>query len=214
MKEYPKILGPYVGEVSTPCVAFYKYDGSNLRFEWSKKKGWYKFGTRRRLFDSSDVEYGEAIDLFLNKYADGLEKVLGSHKLYRHADSYVAYAEFFGPHTFAGKHDAEFLGVETNDPKDVVLFDVNVHKRGFVSPQEFVEIFESLPVAEVVYRGDFNDEFIQAVRNGEFPVDEGVVVKGGSGHDLWMRKVKTLKYLEELKVRFPEIGKRWQDYWE
>lgn len=202
------------GVTNTSCVAFYKYDGSNLRFEWNKKKGWYKFGTRRRLFDHTDPEYGSAIDLFMAKYADGIEKQIKQHSIYRHSDSVIAYAEFFGPHTFAGKHDAEFLGVESNDPKELVLFDVNPHKRGFISPNEFVDLFGSMPIAEVVYRGIFDEQFVQDVRDGKYPVDEGVIVKGGEGHDLWMRKVKTNAYLQELKTRFPEIGKNWQNYWE
>jgi hypothetical protein len=215
MKEYPKIFGPaFAGITDTSCIAFYKYDGSNLRFEWNRKRGWYKFGTRRRLFDHTDPEYGEAIDLFMTKYADGVIKQIKNHRLYRQAESVIAYAEFFGPHTFAGKHDAEFLGVETNDPKELVLFDVNVHKRGFIPPHEFVDLFQSMPIAEVVYRGIFDEQFVQDVREGKYPVDEGVIVKGGTGHDLWMRKVKTLAYLEELKTRFPEIGKKWQDFWE
>ncbi len=218
MKEYPKILGPgqanQADTLGQSCVAFYKYDGSNLRFEWNRKQGWYKFGTRRRLFDESDPEYGQAISLFMKKYADGIERQIKSHKLYRHAESLIAYAEFFGPHTFAGKHDAEFLGVESNDPKELVLFDVNVHKRGFIPPLEFIDLFQSMPIAEVIYRGVFDEQFIQDVRESKYPVEEGVIVKGGTGHGLWMRKVKTLRYLEALKTRFPEIGKKWEDYWE
>lgn len=222
MKEYPKILGSGKSGstkteaviIGTPCVAFYKYDGSNLRFEWNRKKGWYKFGTRRRLFDRTDEEYGQAIDLFNSKYADGIVTALKGHKLYRHAESCIAYAEFFGPHTFAGKHDPEFLGVESNDPKELVLFDVNIHKRGFISPKDFVGLFGSMPIAEVIYQGPFSPDFIDAVRNGEFPVKEGIIAKGGTGHDLWMRKVKTLEYLDQLKTRFPDIGKRWEDFWE
>jgi hypothetical protein len=75
-----------------------------------------------------------------------------------------------------------------------------------------------MPIAEVVYQGPLSLEFIDAVRNNEFPVKEGVVAKGGTGHDLWMRKIKTLQYLEELKTRFPDIGKdgrpTWENLWE
>ena len=153
-KEYPKIHGSGQSGstrteaviIGTPCVAFYKYDGSNL--------------------------------------------------------------------TFAGKHDPEFLGVESNDPKELVLFDVNIHKRGFISPKDFVELFGLMPIAEVIYQGVFSPDFIDAVRNGEYPVKEGIIAKGGSGHGIWMRKVKTLEYLEQLKTRFPDIGKRWEDFWE
>ena len=74
MKSYRSIDGPSKAP-QKPCIAFYKYDGSNLRFEWSKKRNWYKFGTRRRLFDESDDKYGQAIPMFLERLAPGLEKV-------------------------------------------------------------------------------------------------------------------------------------------
>lgn len=210
MKEYPKILGPYDAE-TLPCIAFYKLDGSNLRFEWNPRSGWYKFGTRRRLFDRSDPEYGIAVEIFLKKYGESLIQVIRENPAYRKTEGLIAYAEFFGPHSFAGKHDATFLGVESNDPKDVVLFDVNIHKKGFISPQKFVEHFGHLHIPQVVYQGEFNRQFVEDVRNGKFPVREGVIAKGGEGHKIWMRKVKTLAYLKELKERF---GTGWQEFWE
>lgn len=210
MKEYPKILGPYDAE-HVPCIAFDKLDGSNLRFEWNPRSGWYKFGTRRRLFDRSDPEYGIAIEIFLKKYGEGLIQVIRENPTYRKAEGLIAYAEFFGPHSFAGKHDAVFLGVESNDPKDVVLFDVNINKKGFVSPQHFVQDFGHLHIPQVIYQGDFSRQFIEDVRNGKYPVKEGIIAKGGEGHKLWFRKVKTLAYLKKLKETF---GTGWQEFWE
>jgi hypothetical protein len=213
MKEYPKILGPYDAAHGQPCIAFYKLDGSNLRFEWNPKSGWYKFGTRRQLFHPTDPVYGSAVEIFLRKYGDGLIKVIRENSAYRKVDGLIAYAEFFGPHSFAGKHDAEFLGVESNDPKDVVLFDININKKGFVSPEKFVEHFGHLHIPEVVYRGPFDRDFTESIRNNTLgvPLVEGVVAKGGEGHKLWMRKVKTLAYLKELKER---LGTGWEQYWE
>jgi hypothetical protein len=40
-------------------------------------------------------------------------------------------------------------------------------------------------------------------------VCEGVICKGGTGHRLWMGKIKTLAYLEELKRRFKD---KWKMY--
>jgi hypothetical protein len=211
MKEYPKILGPYDAE-PLDCIAFYKLDGSNLRFEWNPKSGWYKFGTRRQLFARSDPIYGCAIDIFLRKYGEGLIKVIKEHPAYRKTEGLVAYAEFFGPHSFAGKHDAQFLGVESNDPKDVVLFDININKKGFVSPVNFVDHFGHLHIPEIIYRGPFSEEFTADVKAGKYPqLREGVIAKGGEGHKLWMRKVKTTAYLKELKDKF---GTGWEEYGE
>jgi hypothetical protein len=212
VKEYPKILG--AGEITKlklPCVAFYKYDGSNLRFEWNKKQGWYKFGTRRHLFDRSCPEYGPSIPIFERKYAEPLEKIFREHKKYRKTDSVMVYAEYCGPHSFAGWHDPKFLGVESN-PLDLILFDVAPYKQCFVSPPEFVDVFGHLDIAKVIYEGKFTEEFVQDVRNGKYPVQEGVIAKGGERHGLWYRKVKTLAYLQRLKEVFGVGG--WEQYWE
>lgn len=216
VKEYPKILGPYDAPWGEECIAFYKLDGSNLRFEWNPKRGWYKFGTRRRMFDKNDPEYGIAIDIFLKKYGDSVAKVLRDK--YPKAESAIAYAEFFGPYSFGGKHDNQWLrdaGLITesqnNDQKDVVLFDVNVHKKGFISPFDFVELFSHVHIPQVIYQGPLTEAFAQAVRNDEHPVVEGVICKGGEGHDLWMRKVKTFSYLKKIKEMF---GTGWEAFWE
>ncbi len=239
MKEYHSIPGAAAHGTpkGRPGIGFKKYDGSNLRFEWSQKKGWHLFGTRRRLFDKSDPEYGCAIDVFLNKYATGIEAVIRKDKHFRGVREVICFAEFFGPWSFGGQHDpahpaldprwsqGTHLGPHTgqNDPKDVVLFDVNVHKKGLMPPRDFVNTFGHLPVAEVVYEGNLNQEFIKDVREGTrtvpgwvstVPLFEGVIIKGLDGkppHGIWMAKIKTLAYLEELKKRF---AADWESLWE
>lgn len=211
LKEYPKILGPHDFADGQPCVAFDKLDGSNLRFEYNVRSGWYKHGTRRQLFHASDPVYGCAVDVFLKKYGEALIKVITDNPAYRKVDGLIAYAEFFGPHSFAGKHEAGFLGVESNDPKDVVLFDVNINKKGFVAPDKFVEHFGHLHIPAVVYRGPFDRRFTQDVRDGKYPVAEGVIAKGGEGHKIWFRKVKTLTYLKALQEK---LGTGWEEFGE
>jgi len=118
MKTYPSIGGPSSGH-HKPCYAFVKYDGSNLRFEWSKKRGWYKFGTRKTLLDENHPIYGPAIPLFLQKYGDGLEAVFGKEKLFRGVENVIVYAEWFGSQSLAGMHKP------WDHKRDIVLFDVN-----------------------------------------------------------------------------------------
>lgn len=218
MKSYPKMFGTYNDD--TPwgehCIAFDKLDGSNLRFEFSQKRGWYKFGTRTRTFDRTDAVFGQSIDLFLNKYSEPLTKIMVDK--FNKVESAIAYAEFLGPVSFAGLHDSAYLkqiGYLTeevsNDPKDLVLFDFNPFKKGFLSPVEFVELFANLHIPKIIYEGRLTKDFVESVRAGQQPVFEGVVVKGGERHKLWMRKIKTNKYLEELRRVF---GVGWQDYWE
>lgn len=201
MKQYPHI----VGSSKAPrehCMAFYKYDGSNVRFEWSKKRGWYKFGTRTQLIDETVEIFGQAIPVFKNTLAEGIEKVLRDE--YRDIQEAVAFGEFFGSNSFAGVHLKE-------DPKEVVLFDVSLYKKGFLGPRDFHRNFGHLKSADLIYEGNLNDQFVNDVRNGKYPVREGVVCKGGSGHGLWMCKIKTLKYKEELTKRFQGD---WQKFWE
>lgn len=203
MYQYPSILGPNKAP-HLPCIAFEKLDGSNLRWEWSRKQGWNKFGTRRHLFDHTDETFAPAIKMFLDKYGDALVKVVKDSKAYRNADKFIAFTEFFGPNSFAGQHLAA-------DEKKLVLFDVEIHKKGLVSPRDFINDFGHLEIPKVVYEGVLNDSLVADVKAGRYPVYEGVVCKGGSGHDLWMRKIKTAAYMARLKQVFPE---NWEEFGE
>jgi hypothetical protein len=219
MKEYPSIQSSNsrLTPIGLPCIAFHKYDGSNLRFEWNNKRGWSKFGTRHRLFDKSDPEFGCAVDIFMQKYS-GIEDIIKRDKQFRGAQEVTCYCEFFGPYSFAGQHDPKHPALiiggckGNNEPKDLILFDVAIHKKGFMTPREFINTFYSMPIAKVVYEGNLTKEFIEGVRN-EYP-DEGVVCKGVNGkapHGIWRVKIKTLSYLAELKKRF---AVDWEKYWE
>jgi len=213
MKHYPSINSASKAP-REPCIGFVKYDGTNFRAEWSRKRGWYKFGVRNRLIDENEDIYGPSIPLFLNKYSDELVKVFKAHKKIKTCQSVIVYGEFFGTKSFAGSH-------MPCEDWDVVLFDVNPHKQGFISPREFVDEFGHLNVAEVIYQGDLTDQFIENVRNSDLDfeskykvkteVPEGVIVKGGSGHRLWMAKVKSLAYKEALKKRYEAD---WIKFWE
>lgn len=216
MKSYPSIENSSKAPRKA-CYAFVKYDGSNLRFEWSKKQGWHKFGTRNLMFDQTSELFGSAIPEFLHKYAGDLEKVFLTDKAFRGVNRFVVFAEWFGVKSFAGQH-------EVDDPKDIVLFDVNPHKKGILGPKEFLDHFGHLNVAELCYNGNLNEELIAAVRGDHFEVvdfvskypirtevPEGIVCKGGTGHDLWMAKIKSQRYYDELKRRRPCD---WERLWE
>jgi hypothetical protein len=205
MKPFPTI--PYFqdddGHFGQPCLAFYKYDGSNLRFEWSHKTGWYKFGTRTQPFDQGHEQFGKAIPHFLEVHAGPLEQVISKH--YPKVQSVIVYAEFHGPKSFSGNHDPE-------DKHELTIIDVNVHKKGFVDPQPFLDQFGHLNIAKLVYTGPYTPELVLAVKENTLPgvvLNEGVILKGGSGHKRWCRKIKTLAYLERLKELY---GQNWKQY--
>ena len=199
MKSYPSLN--YYGDYwSLPVIAFDKLDGSNLRFEYSKKKGFYKFGTRNVMIDEKNEQFGKAIPIFLNKYADELGKIFNS-KAYRNHLSFVCFAEFLGENSEYGRHQEE-------DNFDVVLFDVNVYKKGFVKPKDFVNDFGHLHVPKIVYQGNLNKDFVEDVKQNKFDLKEGVIAKGVVGtkksEQIYYCKIKTNQWLENLKSKYGE----------
>ncbi len=214
MKEYPNIEGASKAP-RQPCYGFVKYDGSNLRFKWSKKRGWFLFGSRTQLFNETHSWFGEAIPIFMQKYADPIAKIIQKEKIFRGTQNAIAFCEFFGAKSFAGYH-------EEKDPKTLVLFDINTTKHGILNPTDFIEYFGELPeTAEIIYRGNLNEPLINGVREGtldcisKFPIKteipEGIVCKGGNRHKLWMAKIKTTVYRETIRARFRS---EWRKYWE
>lgn len=200
MKQYPKI--GYFDEslIGQYCYAFDKLDGSNIRFEFSKKRNWYKFGTRNEIIDSTSRQFGKSIDLFINKYGDGLAEIFKSNKQYRNSDSFVAFAEYFGENSFAGQHQDEKM--------DIKLFDISQYKRGLIPPKEFIENFGHLDIPDLVYQGYYNFDMIDSIRSNKLGLKEGVVIKGihkTKGNDIvWMSKVKTNDWLIRVREKFGE----------
>jgi hypothetical protein len=200
MKTYPKIEHYSEAPLGEFCYAFYKYDGSNIRAEWGRKRGWYKWGTRNVMIDKNTPIYGEAIDIFLNKYGQDLDDVFRIE--YPKVDSFVVFGEFFGPNSFAGKH------IES-DNMDIIMFDVNQHKRGFLPPKEFIENFGHLDIPKIIYQGNFNGELIKNVRENKYQLTEGVVCKGTiktkkEGEILWMTKIKCDSWIKKVKELYGE----------
>lgn len=196
MKQYPSILnssGKNFREFT--AYVFDKIDGSNLRFEWSKKRGWYKFGTRNRLFDRTDEVFGCAVDLFLNTLAPEVEHALRKHK---NLQSIVVFAEFAGENSFAGQHTA-------NDEKKLYLFDAAINKKGLMGPKEFLDTFSNV-TNRVLYIGTnkWNRTFIEDVKSGAIKgvTFEGVVGKFGEGHKLIMAKAKTQKWIDKVRALY------------
>ncbi len=203
MKSYDSI--DYYGEYwGLPIYAFDKLDGSNLRFEWSKKRGFYKFGTKKMMIDENHPDFGVGVKIFLEKYSESLSKIFTDKKEYRNVLSFVCFGEFLGTNSAFGKHN-------TDDTKDVILFDVSQYKRGFISPKEFIDNFSETGIPEVVYSGNLNKEFIQQVKNNDFNpgLTEGVICKGVTRtkkgqEQLYYCKVKTNDWFDRLRAQGDE----------
>jgi hypothetical protein len=195
MKQYPIIPYWNKGYFGEYCYAFEKLDGSNIRAEWSKKQGWHKFGTRGQMIDATDKLFGDAVILFLERYSQDLEKVFKDK--YRDTRNFVVFMEYFGENSFAGWHDPK-------DTKEVVLFDVNQYKKGFIEAKEFIKNFGHLKIPDVVYEGSYNKELVHRIKASD--MHEGVVCKGVRKKLVWMAKIKSNKWLDRLRNLKGEIA--------
>lgn len=166
MKEYPTISGKR--RLGTYVYAFDKLDGSNIRAEWSSKKGFYKFGRRKGLLDHSQPLLLSAPDLIKNKYGKDLDRIFKEMG----GDRYVAFFEFFGGMSEFGSH-------VKGDDFDVVLIDVAESKGGFIGPGNFLEKFGKVHIPDLVYQGVLTEEVVDLIKAGRLDgiTEEGVVCK-------------------------------------
>lgn len=199
MKQYPSI--PRVVTYGGPYYVFDKLDGSNIRAEWSKKQGFYKFGSRKVLLGpkgESDQQtlLGKSIQL-VEALGDTLGKVFQEEKY----QQTVCFFEFVGPHSFAGVHDP-------SDDHKVVLLDVHVHKQGILGPSDFLKKFEEkVETPALLLRGNVNKEIEQEIRSGSFPgmTFEGVVAKANPSKK-WesppMFKIKNQAWIDKVRAAY------------
>jgi hypothetical protein len=191
MKSYPSIPRDFEG---FDAYVFDKLDGSNLRFEWTKKRGFNKFGTRHRLFDHTDPQFAKAIPLFMEKFSEPFGKLAKDNRW----EELVVFAEFYGPKSFAGYHDP-------TDQHELAVFDLDVYKKGLMGPKDYLKTMEplGLPMAKYLGHVNWTRGFIDSVWNGEVACTfEGVIGKGGSKSPITMRKAKTKAWIDRIKGQF------------
>lgn len=191
------------------CIAFEKYDGTNMHWNWSCKGGWGSFGTRRTEFFLDQLgisefmiahpELSKSVYLFNDRMRDELTMFLCKNKPYSTSCHVTLFTEFYGPNSFAGGHSDQdaFDGTQT-----LVAFDLSVDNK-LLPPEKFLEDFEDVDIdlARVVYSGKYSGQFAEDIRKGKYDVNEGVVVKGVVEKEVFMTKVKTNDYLRRLKNR-------------
>jgi hypothetical protein len=192
LKTYPSIPSSSKTRTSqSPLYVFDKLDGSNMRVEWSKKKGFYKYGCRKRLIDSTDAQFGDVPLLFESEYQALYQAILEAQGW----DRSILFFEYHGENSFAGNHSSL-------DPKRLTLIDVSVHKKGFLSPKDFLTTFGSCDHAQLLYQGTVDEDLIQSVKDGTLPgmTFEGVIVKGlKSKNGPGMFKIKSQAWYDKLR---------------
>lgn len=210
MKAYPSIQYWNKGTFGEKVYCFSKIDGSQLRVEWSKKRGFFKFGTRGQMIDETHDQWGEAVKIFLETYSDSLPAIF--RKKYREVENFVCFAEYYGYNSFAGNH-------ELLDKKHVALFDVSAYKRGILPPKEFVDNFQLPETVSFLGVRTYGRELIETVKRSKwtpFKIEsdrpqltfEGIVCKWiqkTKGQDLVkMTKIKSSDWLRKVKLQYGE----------
>lgn len=206
MKSYPSIprsTGMTFQEIPGAYV-FDKLDGSGLRFEWSRKRRqWTKFGTRTRLFDGGDWQFGRAIKIFMDTLSEPVARIATDQRW----ESAIVFTEHWGPSSFAGcHHDARNQPLDPDDQMHVDLIDVAPYKQGMLGPAEYLKLFGGLPMAKYLGRHNWTRGFVERVWAGDVEgvTFEGVVGKAGHGktHDIVMAKAKTRAWVDKVRTRY------------
>jgi hypothetical protein len=212
MDQYPPIPGS-TGTVFREFDAhlFDKLDGVNLRWEWRAGKGWTKSGTRTRLFDASDPDFGPAIALFAAELANPLERIAGKLRW----RSLLVFTEYYGPHSFVGLTPA-------GDPMSLAVFDAAPDGGDLLGPTDFRRAFEGR-VLTPAYLGyeRWTRGLVERIRAGGLAgiTFEGVVGKAAAsiterraGRDrfgLILAKAKTQSWMNKVRaLHDPEIARR------
>lgn len=189
MKTYPSI--PKDIQYGLNVYSFDKKDGSNIRAEFSKKKGFSKFGSRNRLLGTDQPIIHKAEQIIKDKYTKSFTKIAKKQNWERA----ILFFEFAGPNSFAGTH-------LENDEHDVWLFDVAPFKKGILPPKEFINLCGELQTAPLLYHGPCDSEFVASVKESRLDglSEEGVVCKAAGKHAPIMFKIKTEKWLEKVRA--------------
>lgn len=200
MKQYPSIPrvdqnGYYNPMFNQGFYTFDKNDGSQIRISYSKKTGFYKFGSRSQLLDKNNPILGPAIDIFMSTLSEPLTRIFVDNKW----EQVDCFTEFWGKNSLAGQHNPD-------DIKYTTLFDVSIYKRGMMGPKEFLKHFDKLSIPNFLGIHILDANFIQKVKNSEIEgvTFEGIVAKAGEYKTLSMVKCKTYKWLDVIKQKYGE----------
>lgn len=174
MKHYDSINriqddGTLLGE---DIWAFNKLDGQNFCVKYSpRKKEFGPFGSRKRMFDETDSQFGDTVKFFKNsKYPEILKEIVknesGKKGVFTGVDEITFFFEWYGENSFAGFH-------KEGDAMHLALIDVNLKKKGYIEPDNFYKLFclnSEIETPKLIYKGKLNKDFIDHI--WEYPVEE------------------------------------------
>lgn len=193
MQSYPSISKEYIQGLD--YYIFDKLDGSNIRVEYSLKKGFDKFGTRTKLMSDDSGILNLSKDLILAKEEE-VHNIFKKNKW----QFGTLFFEFYGDKSFAGYH-------EEGDDFKVYLIDAHIQKVGFLPPKEYLKAFEdNIEIARFLQIGKFNQPYLEAVKNGEVEgmTFEGVIGKSVNRNKIVRCKAKNKAWISRLKEKCGE----------
>ena len=127
--------------------AFNKLDGQNFCVKYSpKRKEFGPFGSRKRLVDEGDEQFGDTVKYFKNSEIPNelirlVKENSGKNQLFTGVQEITFFFEWYGENSFAGFH-------QEGDEMHLALIDVDIKKKGYIEPKPFYEIFGNNDIIE------------------------------------------------------------------
>lgn len=193
MQQYPSIDKQIIKDVD--YYIFDKLDGSNIRVEFSLKKGFDKFGTRKKLMSDESGILNLSKDLIF-KYEEVTHNIFKKNKW----QSGTLFFEFYGKNSFAGFH-------EEQDDFKVSLIDAHIIRLGYLNPRDYVRTFDDhIEISPLLKTGKINKTLLDQIHNGALPgmTFEGVIGKTVIKNKHVRCKVKNKAWIDKLKNRYGE----------
>lgn len=206
--------GTLLGE---EIAAYNKLDGQNVCVKYSpRKKVFDQFGSRKRVFDETDEQFGDAVRWFKKSvYPSVLSEIVTENSkkkgLFNGVDEITFYFEWVGENSFAGVH-------VPGEELKLYLIDVFIKKKGYIEVRPLEELFYShkeILSPELIYRGKLTKEFITDIQENDWTrsdckypmVKEGVVCRRTTllkGQRLPKVKFKTKWWITELYKKYDD----------
>jgi len=190
MQQYPSIGKGIIQDVD--YYIFDKLDGSNIRVEYSLKKGFDKFGTRKKLMSDDSGILNQSKELIMG-YEKAVYDIFKKHRW----ENGTLFFEFHGPNSFAGFHD------ETDTFK-VSLIDAHIGRIGYLPPKEYIKAFDgSVEMSDFLLISKFNRTMIEKIKTGTLDgvTFEGVIGKAVVRNKIVRCKVKNQAWIDKLKAK-------------